>query len=313
MSIKGKIIKHTAISLAAYFVAYTLSESILLSILGSSLLDAIELIFTAFPMMFSGNILPSVLGYGAIYLCNKTINDEILIARSRFFTLLAIIFTEVIGTMVYYAEADKFAGSSFAIITWLIIDSVNVNKKYKKLKSLSAEDEVAANEDNIANESLATEEPQEETASEQISIFEEAKQTVEKEEECAQATIERPSGENIMSIITSKRIAAVISIVLCAVLYLSFLSAFATKRDTYICYTTKTGTHYHSATCTYLNTAYETTVYEASRKYKPCDYCNPCVEKYETTITDRNYIVPIFISVPISAAVFFLLTYKKEK
>lgn len=110
-----------------------------------------------------------------------------------------------------------------------------------------------------------------------------------------------------------KRIAAVISILLCITLYLSFLSAFSTKRDTYICYTTKTGTHFHSETCQYLNTAYETTVYEASRKYKPCNYCNPFLEKYKTTITSRNYIIPILISVPISAAIFFLLIYKKKR
>ena len=116
-----------------------------------------------------------------------------------------------------------------------------------------------------------------------------------------------------MNNIISKRAAAIVSIILCVVLYLSFLSAFTTKRDTYICYTTKTGTHYHSPTCTYLDTAYETTVYEASRKYKPCNYCNPCVKNYETTITDRNYVIPAIISVPISTAVFFLLTYKKEK
>lgn len=125
---------------------------------------------------------------------------------------------------------------------------------------------------------------------------------------------EEPKNERkIFDMLTSKRIAAVISLVLCAALYLSFLSAFTTKRDTYICYTTKTGTHFHSATCKYLNTAYETTVYEASQKYKPCNYCNPCIEQYETTITYRNYVIPIFISIPISATVFLLLTYKKKK
>lgn len=111
-----------------------------------------------------------------------------------------------------------------------------------------------------------------------------------------------------------KRIAAVISILLCITLYLSFLSAFSTKRDTYICYTTKTGECYHSAICQYASkTAYETTVYEACREYKPCSHCNPCVEQYKTTITERNYIIPIIISFPISTAVFFLLAYKKKK
>lgn len=125
--------------------------------------------------------------------------------------------------------------------------------------------------------------------------------------------IENKNISSNSSIPFSKRIAAIISLLLCIALYLSFLSAFTTKRDTYICYTTKTGECFHSATCSYLNTAYETTVYKASQKYKVCKYCNPCVEQYKTTITERNYVIPMLISAPISAGVFLLLTYKKEK
>ena len=98
------------------------------------------------------------------------------------------------------------------------------------------------------------------------------------------------------------------SLLLCTILYLLFLSfAFTEERDTYICYTTKTGTHYHSPVCQYLNTAYETTVYEASKKYKPCDHCNPCVANYKTTITVRNYLAPALISIPISAIIYITL------
>lgn len=139
---------------------------------------------------------------------------------------------------------------------------------------------------------------------------ERAKQQQESEE--TEAPVKNNEGK-FMNIISSQRFAAAISLILCIVLYLSFLSTFSAKRDTYICYTTKTGTHYHSPTCIYLDTAYETTVYEVSRKYKPCKYCNPCVEQYETTITVRNYVAPALISVPTSVAVFFLLTYKKKK
>ena len=114
-------------------------------------------------------------------------------------------------------------------------------------------------------------------------------------------------------IIKSKRFAAIVSLLLCIVLYLSCLTlVFTTKRDTYICYTTKTGECFHSATCKYLNTSYETTVYEASQKYKMCKYCNPCVEKYETTIIVRDYISPLLISLPISALAFVILTFKKK-
>jgi hypothetical protein len=112
-----------------------------------------------------------------------------------------------------------------------------------------------------------------------------------------------------------KRIAAAVSILLCILLYLLFLTtAFSQTRTTYICYTTKTGECYHSAICQYISkTAYETTVYEACREYKPCDHCNPCIEQYKTKITVRNYIAPIFISLPVSAVVFVLLSYRKEK
>jgi hypothetical protein len=104
-----------------------------------------------------------------------------------------------------------------------------------------------------------------------------------------------------------------ISLLLCAVLYLSFLFAFSTKRDTYICYTTKTGECFHAATCQYVSkTAYETTVYEACKEYSPCSRCNPCIDKYRTTITVRNYIAPILISIPASATVYVLLTIRKK-
>lgn len=115
--------------------------------------------------------------------------------------------------------------------------------------------------------------------------------------------------------VTSKRTAAVISLLLCIALYLLFLTTvFTTQRDTYICYTTKTGECFHSAICKYIDkSAYETTVYEACQDYKPCDNCHPYTERYKTTITVRNYIYPILVSVPISILVFLLLWFGKEK
>lgn len=117
------------------------------------------------------------------------------------------------------------------------------------------------------------------------------------------------------NIYISKRIAAVISIVLCAVLYLSFLSAFSTKRDTHICYVENKNERFHA----HLNCSnadeidYETTVYKACKNYKPCDHCYRYGEPSKTTITERNYIIPLLISVPASVSVFLLLTYKKKE
>lgn len=128
-------------------------------------------------------------------------------------------------------------------------------------------------------------------------------------------TTEQPKWEEpVKQTFISKRIAAVVSFLLCITLYLAFLTTvFTIKRDTYICYTTNNGDLYHAATCVYLNTSYETTIYEACRDYKRCTHCNPSIEQYKTTITERNYVAPLLVSVPLSGVVFLLLTYKKKQ
>ena len=113
-------------------------------------------------------------------------------------------------------------------------------------------------------------------------------------------------------LLQSKSFLVAICILLCIVSYVFLLNHVFTDtntRTTYICYTTKTGTHYHSEDCKYLNTSYETTVYEASKIYKACEYCNPYKGANRTTVTltERNYIAPILICVPISVTVFIIL------
>ena len=113
----------------------------------------------------------------------------------------------------------------------------------------------------------------------------------------------------------SEKNAKIISILLCIILYIALLTTvFSKEIDTYICYTTDTGECYHAATCQYLRQSqHKTTVYKAERNYRPCSRCNPCIERYETKITDRNYFIPILISAPASVSVYLLLTYKKKK
>ena len=135
MTTEGKIIKNTAISIGAYLVAYTLSLGIILSILReTNLLDTFALILTAFPAFFTGNLLPSVVGSGTVYLCNKVINDDdVITTRSRFFTALIVIGIEAVGSIVRYAMIGTFEGASFALIAILTIDAIKTNKKYKAL------------------------------------------------------------------------------------------------------------------------------------------------------------------------------------
>lgn len=137
MTDEGKIIKSTAIKLAAYLIPYTITASIVLAIIsGISLFDAIPIIFTAFPMMFTGNILPSLIGFGAIFVYDKEIKDEpVISARSWFFTILFIIGIEVLGTIVYYNYLGEFVPASFVLIASLVFGAVKAQQKYTTLKN----------------------------------------------------------------------------------------------------------------------------------------------------------------------------------
>ena len=112
-----------------------------------------------------------------------------------------------------------------------------------------------------------------------------------------------------------KRYAFAISILICVVFYLLFLTlAFSEKKETYICYTTKTGECYHAYYCSYLKySSYPTTVYQAEKKkYRACSKCNPFQERFKTTITIRNYLAPALISIPISTLIYIGLTKEKK-
>lgn len=117
-----------------------------------------------------------------------------------------------------------------------------------------------------------------------------------------------PVDKKIMKIITSKRIAAIIAILLCITLYFALLSnVFTTKQDTYTCYIVDG--QIHDINCYELDkkNPVETTVYEAIKdnQIHGCDFTN------QTTITQKNYVVPLLISTPISVLVYFILTSKK--
>ena len=110
--------------------------------------------------------------------------------------------------------------------------------------------------------------------------------------------------------LATKTVAAAVSVGLCIVLFLVFLfSVFTTEIETYICYTTNTGECYHAEYCQYLyRSSHRTTVYKASREYRPCSKCDPCQEEYKTTITERNFPGAVFASLPIPIILYFVLT-----
>lgn len=139
-------------------------------------------------------------------------------------------------------------------------------------------------------------------------------------------TKEKNKGEKIMNILTSKRIAAVISIFLCISLYFSLLSAVFTKKiDTHVVYTQEGSNMIHG---TMGCTAYDRVGYDNIRRIdrsKPiitttmneCPDYIPCqstcmVEAKEITLTVKDYISPLIISLLVSATVYFILTFKKK-
>lgn len=117
--------------------------------------------------------------------------------------------------------------------------------------------------------------------------------------------------QKIMNILTSKRIAAVISIFLCVALYFVLLNtAFTQKVNTYICYITEDSNEFHDIECSELRgtVAQETTVYAVQSTHVRC-YCKPTDK---ITLTERNYLVPLLISVAVSSGAFLILTFKKK-
>ena len=124
----------------------------------------------------------------------------------------------------------------------------------------------------------------------------------------------------IKNIFTSKRIAAIFSIILCVLLYFSLLkNVFTEKIDTFIVYTQEGSNTIHgSAECKKKNSDYSlnrnepiicTTTYHCPDSI----WCTRCSDKMvETTITAKNYIVPLHISVAVSSAAFLILAFKKK-
>jgi hypothetical protein len=125
--------------------------------------------------------------------------------------------------------------------------------------------------------------------------------------------------QKIMSIITSQRIAAVFSLLLCISLYFSLLSTvFTQKIDTYVVFTQEDSNVIHgSMGCTgkvdYINRKkpiISTTLHECP-DHTPCSMS--CMEKAkETTITVKDYLSPLCISLPISVGAFMILTFKRK-
>ena len=126
---------------------------------------------------------------------------------------------------------------------------------------------------------------------------------------------QKRSAKKTSSTIDRQTVIKIVSILLCVILYFVLLTTFFSNEiDTYICYTTNTGECYHAATCQYLRQSrHETTVYQAKRNYRSCSRCNPCVERYEITITDRNYFIQLLISTAVSASLYLLLTYRQRE
>ena len=129
----------------------------------------------------------------------------------------------------------------------------------------------------------------------------------------------------IKNIFTSKRIAAIFSIVLCVLLYFSLLNnVFTEKIDTFIVYTQEGLNVIHgSAECKTDHWNGKNYDYSLDRNkpiictttyYCPDSiWCTRCsYEKVETTITVKNYIVPLLISVSVSSGAFLILTFKKK-
>ena len=126
----------------------------------------------------------------------------------------------------------------------------------------------------------------------------------------ARRRMTKPLESNNMHVVLGNTSRAIISIIVALTLLFSLLfTVFTDEIDTYICYVTETGECYHASTCHYLRSRIQTTVYEAEDSYRSCSKCDPCVERYKTTITVRNYQAAIFSGIGAGAFVYVSMFY----
>ena len=131
--------------------------------------------------------------------------------------------------------------------------------------------------------------------------------------------------QKIMSFITSKRIAAVFSILLCITLYFGLLETVFTKKiETFIVYTQEGSDILHGNRLCESDREIDFDIYEYSMDFnkpiikttifenpdKSVCKCHAIAE--ETTLEHKNYIAPLVISLTISGIVFCILIYKKK-
>ena len=120
--------------LLIHFIVYIISCIILFSITsGTSFGDSITAILTTMPASTSGNLLPSGLAIGTVYLCAyKLLKNKDLAKKALIGTFIASAIAEIIGMSVFYSQMGKFINGSFAIITTYIIMCILHWKEIKK-------------------------------------------------------------------------------------------------------------------------------------------------------------------------------------
>jgi hypothetical protein len=113
------------------------------------------------------------------------------------------------------------------------------------------------------------------------------------------------------------RVAAIVSLAVCIVLFFLLLSTiFTEKVETLLVFTQEGSSTIHGImTCTKLDASkpiVQTTLYEESQ----CTVCRDsgCINKADsTTITIKNYVAPLVISVFLSSIIYFLLAKRKKE
>lgn len=128
--------------------------------------------------------------------------------------------------------------------------------------------------------------------------------------------------QKILSFVDTKRTAIAISIILCIALYFALLiTVFTYKVDTFIVYTQEGINVIHGTALCHTDILgndlvldlekpiITTTAYDCP-DHKWCAKCSRQREK--TTITRKDYVTPLLISIPTSGLLLFVLAYKKS-
>lgn len=124
---------HIAKLFLAFYVPYLLVETIVISlILDKTFIDTLLSLMVTLPATFSGNIWPSLAGFGAAWLVNKTQQDDDIKQHAWFVLMASVAGIEFFGLIFHFANATAAWRAALVCSFLFAAEAFRTKKKMQK-------------------------------------------------------------------------------------------------------------------------------------------------------------------------------------